>query len=147
MMATTKTLKQLAKSVKLVCDGGPHLEYSKQDEWQQNANGYRCTLRYKGRQYSLDFWQGVGISGDPTAESVLECLLSDASVSDGFEEFCGEFGYDTDSRKAERLHKACLKIRDNMERLLGEDFQGFLHAGSTTLRTSPLRSGEGRENK
>ena len=39
-----------------------------------------------------------------------------------------EFGYDEDSRKAEKTHKACLKIAANMRRLLGEDFESFLNA-------------------
>jgi len=45
-----------------------------------------------------------------------------------FEEFCSEFGYDTDSRKAENTHKACLKVGENIKRLLGDDYDDFLQA-------------------
>ncbi len=125
-MNATKTLKSLASKCGFSFKyGETSLSWDKQDEWQRNANSYRCMLRYKGRQYSFDYWQGTGISRDPDAAGCLESLLSDSTVSDSFEDFCGEFGYDTDSRKAEKTHKACLKVRENMERLLGEDFEMF----------------------
>jgi len=122
------TLSQLAKRCGFSFKHGAKLPYEKQDEWQQNANSYRCTLRYKGRQYSFDYWQGVGITHDPNAEGCLDSLLSDAAVSESFEDFCAEFGYDTDSRRAERTHKACLKNREELERLFGDDFETFLYA-------------------
>ena len=121
------TLKDLSKNVKLVIvSNKPKLDYDKWDEWQKNAKAYRLKLIYQGRSFSFDFWQGCGITHEPEAEGVLKCLLSDARVPEDFEEFCRGFGYDTDSRKAERTHKACLKIRSNMKRLLGPDFEMFL---------------------
>jgi hypothetical protein len=123
------TLKDLSRNVKLVIvSNKPKLDYDKWDEWQKNAKAYRLKLIYQGRSFSFDFWQGYGITHEPEVEEVLECLLSDASVSEDFEEFCREFGYDIDSRKAEQTHKACLKIQSNMKRLLGPDFEMFLYA-------------------
>jgi hypothetical protein len=56
-------------------------------------------------------------------------LLSDASAGEqSFEEFCLEFGYDPDSRKAERIHKACEKTARELRRLLGDDFETFLYS-------------------
>lgn len=41
--------------------------------------------------------------------NALECIISDAIAGTySFEEFCDEFGYDEDSRSAERIHKACI---------------------------------------
>lgn len=65
---------------------------------------------------------GIGVAGGrrviakpPTAYGVLSTISLDASVPDTFAEFCGEFGYDTDSRKAEALYTRCvahaLKLR------------------------------------
>ena len=128
-MTAQATLKQLAAKVRLTFKyGETALDWDKQDDWQQKANGYRCTLTYKGRRYTFDFWQGVGIRHDPTAEGCLECLLSDANVEEDFHDFCSEFGYDEDSRKAEATHKACLKVGREMRRLLGDDFDTFLLA-------------------
>jgi hypothetical protein len=41
--------------------------------------------------------------------SVLCCVRSDSECPDFFEDFCSDFGYDTDSRKAENLHRECVK--------------------------------------
>lgn len=128
-MTAQQTLKQLAKKVQLTSTFGAALDYDKQSDWQRNANGYRCTMKYKGRRYTFDFWQGVAITADPDAEGCLECLLSDAQGGEqSFHDFCGEFGYDEDSRKAEELHKACQATAKAMRRLLGADFETFLYA-------------------
>lgn len=123
------SLKDLSRNVKLVIvSNKPKLAYDKQNEWQKKANGYRLKLIYQGRSYAFDFWQGTGITHEPDVSGVLECLLFDSSAPEDFEEFCKEFGYDIDSRKAEQTHKACLKIQSNMKRLLGSDFETFLYA-------------------
>jgi hypothetical protein len=128
-MTAQPTLKQLAKTVRLDVTDGAQLDYDRQSDWQRQANGYRCTLRYRGRRYAFDFWQGVGITGDPTAEGCLDCLLSDAQAGEQtFAEFCAEFGYDTDSRAAEATWRACRKTAVGMRRLLGDDFETFLFA-------------------
>lgn len=126
---TTKTLKQLAEKTRLVCQYGATLDYDKQTDWQKQSTGWSCTLRYQGRQYTFDFWQGSAISGEPKAEGTLNCLLSDAQAGEQtFDEFCGEFGYDNDSRKAEQTWKACKKATAGMKRLLGADYETFLYA-------------------
>ena len=128
-MTAHATLKQLAKRVRLSATYGAKLDYDRQSDWQRTTNGYRCTLRYQGRRYAFDFWQGAGISGDPTAETCLDCLLSDAQAgAQTFDEFCSEFGYDPDSRKAEATWKACRRTAAGMRRLLGADFETFLSA-------------------
>lgn len=124
-----KTLKQLSGKVKLDCRFGAKTPWDTQDEWQQKANGWSCTLRYQGRRYTFDFWQGPAITGEPTITGVLDCLLSDSGSGDhAFEEFCGELGYDPDSRKAEKTWKACQKVTVAMKRLLGDDYETFLYA-------------------
>ena len=60
----------------------------------------------------------------PTLKDVLSCLLLDASsVRHGqtFDEFANEFGYDTDSRKAEGIYRACIETWQGLTRL-GADF-------------------------
>jgi len=126
---TSRTLKQLSRKVRIICQDGAKMDWNAQDEWQQKATGWHCTLRFQGRQYSFDFWQGPAITGEPTAEGCLECLLSDAqSGEQDFESFCGEFGYDQDSRKAEKTWQACQKTTAGLKRLLGDDYEAFLYA-------------------
>ena len=126
---TTTSLKQLATQVNISSKYGARLDRDKQSDWQRNANGYTVRLMYKGRQYTIDFWQGTGITEDPTAAGVLDCLLSDANGGEmTVDEFCGEFGYDNDSRTAERTWKQCGKVREELQRLLGDDFDLFMYS-------------------
>lgn len=128
-MTATHKLSVLAKKVRIEVKFGAELEWSKQDKWQQQANGYRCTLKYQGRRYSFDFWCGSGITRKPDAESCLECLLSDANSGElDFEQFCGDLGYDSDSRKAEQTWKAYQKTAARLKRLLGDDYDTFMYS-------------------
>lgn len=55
----------------------------------------------------------------PKAASVLYCLISDASASEmSFDDWCGEFGYDTDSRKALETYMACQANHTKLCKLL-----------------------------
>ena len=56
----------------------------------------------------------------PTLNGILSCLISDADGADAltFEEWCSDFGYDTDSRKAERIFNECRRIAVLLQRIL-----------------------------
>ena len=84
---------------------------------------WRCTLTYKGRRMSVIFSMGRGHDGrEPEAKEVLNSLLMDATCAgESFEDFCGNCGYDTDSRKAERIYKACQSINVRVDKLLGNN--------------------------
>ena len=128
-MNATATLKQLARRCRLTCTYGANLDWDKQEDWHRSANGYRCTLRYHGRQYTFDFWMGSAHTDEPDAEGVLKCLLSDAQAGDeDFDNFCMELGYDQDSRKSEAVWKSCQRVATAMHRLLGDDYDTFLYA-------------------
>lgn len=48
----------------------------------------------------------------------FRAFTSDADAgSRSFSEFCGDFGYDEDSREAERIHKACKTLAQKFDRL------------------------------
>lgn len=59
---------------------------------------------------------------EPGACNVLASLALDSSVLDagGFESWAQEFGYDTDSRKAESIYNACLEIALKMRAAFGD---------------------------
>lgn len=130
MTTTAKTtLKALSRKVRIVNQYGARLDYDLQDKWQRESTGWTCTLRYQGRQYTFDFWQGMAHTSEPTAHGTLECLLSDAQAGEqSFEDFCAELGYDNDSRKAEQIHRQCQKTTIALKRLLGSDYETFLYA-------------------
>lgn len=58
----------------------------------------------------------------PDSADVLASLLMDSGVLDSsnFEEWASDLGYDTDSRKAESIYRACLEIALKMRNGLGE---------------------------
>lgn len=70
---------------------------------------YRITLKRDKirRSFTINHSSHSSVKTPPTAYDVLTCLQKyDVGT---FENFCGEFGYDEDSRTAERTYKAVLK--------------------------------------
>ena len=101
----------------------------KLDSWKQNANPWTVQLRYQGRQYTFPFWTGTGWTSEPNAFDAAHCVLSDAvgfENSRSFEDWAGDYGYDTDSREAERLYRAVERVHTNVKRLLGDDFDDLV---------------------
>lgn len=68
---------------------------------------------------------------EPDSLDVLASLAMDSDVLDagGFESWASDFGYDTDSRKAESIYRACLDIALKLRAALGD-------SGLQTLRNA-----------
>ena len=80
------------------------------DDWRDTATEWTVVLVFQGRQMSLNYYTGSGVKEAPTTASVVNNLALDAhgaTYSETFEEWAAEFGYDEDSRKAERIYNAC----------------------------------------
>jgi hypothetical protein len=100
-------------------------EESRPDGFGENDmhRHFRCIVTRKGSRarYLCHFSQGSAHTEDPTPEDVISALISDADgIRDGFERWAAELGYDTDSRKAERIFKACEKTAAGLRRLLSD---------------------------
>ena len=102
----------------------PHMEGS------DNMDNYRVTLKHGKRRLTVYFSKGVGHHGkEPSAEEVIDCMASDAAGienASGFDDWCSEYGFDADSRKAERVFKACQRQARQLNQLLGDDLFGSL---------------------
>lgn len=93
-----------------------------------NGDHWRCTIRRKdnGRRRSMTvyFSQGYGHNGkEPRVCDVLDCLASDASGIENardFADWAGEYGYDEDSRKAERTYRTTERQSLRLRRFLGD---------------------------
>lgn len=100
-------------------DRNPHMDDS------ASMDNYKCRLRANGRQMTLYFSKGIAHHGvAPEADEVLDCLASDAAGfenAQGFEDWASEYGYDTDSRKAERIYATVERQAAKLKTLLGED--------------------------
>lgn len=62
---------------------------------------------------------------EPTAYDILTCLGADSYVSDDFDEFCSEYGYDnepgSERTKARKIWKACLVQNEKLRRCFTEE--------------------------
>lgn len=81
-----------------------------------------CEAGYKQHVYSFGMSSRKREPILPDACDVLASLSMDSSVLDasGFEEWARDLGYDTDSRKAEAIYRACLDIALKLRNGLGE---------------------------
>ena len=84
---------------------------------------WHCVLKANGKTYTFYYSQGYGYHhAEPTLPDVLEALARDYDPNDmSFEEFCSEFGYDEDSRKAEKIYRAVRKETQALDRLFSEE--------------------------
>ena len=66
---------------------------------------YKITLKRGDREFSFMFGQSIADTGkEPTEYDFLSCVEKYEYTD--FDDFCSSFGYDTDSRKAEKTFKA-----------------------------------------
>lgn len=86
-----------------------------------------CVLSTEMGAVSFDFQMGSGHNGkEPTLEDVLSCVLSDARAGEQtFEDFCSDFGYDEDSRSAEKIWNACKDATVKLSRILTKKDQNL----------------------
>lgn len=94
------------------------------DDDKESRDIFRFTFRRGRKTFSGKFGQSLNKSGGetpipPTAYDVLTCLTKYDPGT--FEEFCSDFGYDTDSRRAERTYKAVVAEWRKVEAFWTED--------------------------
>lgn len=89
---------------------------------RDRRNIYKITLKRKGiGQYTFTFGTSLNDTWnhiEPNAYDVLACI--EKYDPESFEYFCDSYGYDTDSRKAEKIYKECLKQYKNVYRLFSD---------------------------
>jgi hypothetical protein len=124
-----KTLKTLVKqhniraTSKLV-DSNPNM-----DDMPSGSTHWKVKLRRRNNQLTVYFSMGPAHCKEPDALDVLECLLSDSFGADEpFESWCSEYGYNADSRKAERTYKIVQEQAERTKRFLGDYYDQFLYS-------------------
>lgn len=108
-------------------------------KWGAGATHWGVVLRWRidrfhadsgVRSHALEYSMGSAHVGGPQLDDILQCLHTDASCASdcgSFESWADDFGYDSDSRKAESIYKACLKTDSDLSELFGaEVYQAFL---------------------
>lgn len=84
---------------------------------------FKFTFKRNGKSFSGKFGQSIvhsdGSGGHtPTAYDVLACLTK--YDPGNFMDFCKDFGYDEDSRTAERIYKGVQKEWDKVSKMFGD---------------------------
>jgi hypothetical protein len=103
-----------ATSTRFKADFKKHDFYFPNDKEQRDI--YRITLKNKLHTYRFNFGQSIANTGTaPRPYDVLACLQKYEVGT--FENFCDDFGYDTDSRSAYKIYKAVMKEWKNVELL------------------------------
>lgn len=80
----------------------------------------------------------IAVPRPPTLLDVLGSLRSDCTLGDQlFEDFCGDLGYDTDSRKAHASWEACQRMHYELRNLFGYGaYQTFIDTDWEELECS-----------
>ncbi len=117
MTAEEFTRKYRIRCVAEVADENTNMGDSKEmDNW-------KVRLWDGQRQMTLYYSKGVGHHGrEPDAAEVLDSLARDAAEIENtktFDEWATDYGYDTDSREAERIYVAYWRQAAALQRFLG----------------------------
>ena len=90
-------------------------------DWQPEARHFKFSIiRGSGAVISGWYSQGSAHKAPPTLQDVISCLLMDTSdIEQDFEDWASDLGFDPDSRKAEKMFKACQKTGEDLERMFG----------------------------
>lgn len=84
---------------------------------------YRVTVSRNGQRIAFDFWDSFAAKERgtvPTPYDVLACVSGDIYCPETFADFCAEYGYDEDSRKAEKTWKGCRTLAAKLRRVFPE---------------------------
>lgn len=96
---------------------GKHFEDDK-----ESRNIYNVTVKRNGKQFNFKFGDSIAntkAGHEPCEYDVLACITK-SEPEDTFEDFCSSYGYDTDSRKAERIYKAIQREFKGINRVFGD---------------------------
>jgi len=116
----TQRAERLAKKLNLeliILD----FEYKKHfADDKQERYVFKCKLKRGKKSFTINFGQSINAGAEePTIYDILTCLQKyDVGT---FDQFCSEFGYDNDSRTAEKIYKAVVKEYNNMSRLFNPE--------------------------
>ena len=95
--------------------------------WESDAWRVSIKRAGKGREWHTDYYTGLGHRSNlrpvtPCAAAPLSCLLLDASGADqNFQDWCADYGYDSDSVKALNVYTACCQTLADLRRMFSAD--------------------------
>jgi len=119
-----------AKAIGLKVDS-QYVGTTKKDGWKCFHWGIKLTMSEK--LYVTNYYMGRahnknGNPVKPELSDILETLAMDCMAGEHllFEDFAHEYGYDSDSRKAEKIWRQCQEARGKLMKFFDEHFEVFL---------------------
>lgn len=108
-------------------------KWSADDKYVHNKFLVTVTNTETGEQANFDFYGSYHDYTNNVVElkerdllNSFECFISDGIAGlDSFESFCDNFGYDQDSRAAEKIYKECIKSAEKLESVIQVDLYDF----------------------
>lgn len=100
------------------------------ERWYRAASHYRVTIRRGRRRMAVHYSMGPAHTDEPTAEDVLDSLASDAAsyeAARSFDEWASDYGYDPDSRRAERMYRAIERQAIALRRVMADAYDALLY--------------------
>jgi hypothetical protein len=91
------------------------------EKWKHYAYNVEFKqTKWGGVSADIDWRQGTGIKTKPVPVEVLASACRDYAdaAAESFDSWAASFGYDTDSRKAERIYATCLELGVKLKRIL-----------------------------
>jgi hypothetical protein len=86
---------------------------------EDHGNHYVVRMDRAGNHpISFSFWGSIAdkrAGEHPTAYDVLACISHDTYCPDTFDEFCAEYGYNKESRKARATWKHCVAFSQRLQ--------------------------------
>ena len=120
-------MKKLIKELGIKASVLPIHENPLNPEWS-NANHYSVKLSYGCKTYVTYISQGLAIKTKPTAYSTLCILQREVITQDSFEEYCDDYGIDSDSLSEYRMFELRAKQTAALKRFFGSNYDTFLSA-------------------
>lgn len=106
--------------------GGPEQYYGDQCRWAVTIGG-----EFTEDTFTVMYHMSINDGSkkpDNVAEIVHSVVMDSHAVDYDFEEWCEEYDFDVDSRKAEKTYKACLDSARDLRNFLGDEkFEEYLH--------------------
>lgn len=90
----------------------------KSPEWKYGVSGYDNGPPPRPGTLLHEQWMKQAKPQAPHPADVLQSVILDSSaLGQSFESWCNEYGYDSDSRKAEGIYRACQQNADKLARV------------------------------
>lgn len=88
---------------------------------------WNVQLRMGGKRMRVTFGMGTGNGGEkPSPVLVLADLLTEVT-DESYEDWCGEFGYDPESREHRHTWRLIQLYTKRLREFLGDKFDAYVH--------------------